>query len=385
MIAGIAEQVSLAGEVLLSPSADEVIVAVRDLLERGARLLVVCLRGSAVNPANEAAVGRIINASYPRHYLGAVPTLLSTDVSVIAGDADRMAAAVVNGYLHRRLATSLYKAEDDLRASGLARPLLIVTADGSVARVAKTRALATYQSGPAAGVHGAALLAQTYGLGCGADRRRGRDQHRLRPRPGRAAGAAAADRGGRAGDRAAIRRTALDRPGRRFRCRRRRGRGHRRAGQCRGRARARLLRPGRDRPDADRRVACPRLPGSGELSRRAAAAVPRPGGRGARARGRRAAGTVGGGSGAGHHRSGGAGSRQWRRRHAGPPGRPGSARRPVRGRPRAHLLRRRRRVPAARPSRREPGLARCTCRRSARSSPRSASAPSTSSIPTRHG
>jgi N-methylhydantoinase A len=165
MITGIAEELSPDGEVLLSPSPDEVITAVRDLLERGARLLVVCLRHSAVNPANEAAVSRIINASYPRHYLGAVPTLLSTDVSVIADDADRMAAAVVNGYLHRRLATSLYKAEDDLRAAGLARPLLIVTADGSVARVAKTRALDTYQSGPAAGVHGAALLARTYRLG----------------------------------------------------------------------------------------------------------------------------------------------------------------------------------------------------------------------------
>jgi N-methylhydantoinase A len=165
MITGLTETLSPDGEVLLSPSPDEVIAAVRDLLERGARLLVVCLRHSAVNPANEAAVGRIINASYPRHYLGAVPTLLSTDVSLIADDADRMAAAVVNGYLHRRLATSLYKAEDDLRAAGLARPLLIVTADGSVARVAKTRALATYQSGPAAGVHGAALLARSCQLG----------------------------------------------------------------------------------------------------------------------------------------------------------------------------------------------------------------------------
>ncbi len=165
MITGIAEELSPDGEVLVSPAPDEVITAVRDLLERGARLLVVCLRHSAVNPVHEAAVGRIINASYPRHYLGAVPTLLSTDVSVIADDADRMAAAVVNGYLHRRLATSLYKAEDDLRAAGLARPLLIVTADGSVARVAKTRALDTYQSGPAAGVHGAALLVRTYRLG----------------------------------------------------------------------------------------------------------------------------------------------------------------------------------------------------------------------------
>ncbi|MGH3205612.1 MAG: hydantoinase/oxoprolinase N-terminal domain-containing protein, partial [Streptosporangiaceae bacterium] len=165
MITGIAEELTPDGEVVLSPSPQEVITAVRDLLERGARLLVVCLRHSAVNPVHEAAVGRIISASYPRHYLGAVPALLSTDVSVIADDADRMAAAVVNGYLHRRLATSLYKAEDDLRAGGLTRPLLIVTADGSVARVAKTRALATYQSGPAAGVHGAALLARTYGLG----------------------------------------------------------------------------------------------------------------------------------------------------------------------------------------------------------------------------
>jgi N-methylhydantoinase A len=165
MITGIAEEVSPDGEVRLRPSASEVVAAVRDLLERGARLLVVCLRHSAVNPANEAAIGQIINASYPRHYLGAVPTLLSTDVSLAASDADRMAAAVVNGYLHRQLATSLYKAEDDLRAAGLPRPLLIVTADGSVARVAKTRALATYQSGPAAGVHGGALLARACGLG----------------------------------------------------------------------------------------------------------------------------------------------------------------------------------------------------------------------------
>ena len=52
MITGIAEELSPGGEVLLSPSPDEVIAAVRDLLERGARLLVVCLRHSAVNPAH---------------------------------------------------------------------------------------------------------------------------------------------------------------------------------------------------------------------------------------------------------------------------------------------------------------------------------------------
>jgi N-methylhydantoinase A len=164
MITGIRERMSPDARGRLAPAADEVVAAVRGLLERGARLLVVCLAGSAANPAHEAAVARVINDSYPRHYLGAVPVLLSTDVSAAVSDADRLTAAVVNGYLHRRLATSLYKAEDDLRASGLTRPLLIVTADGSVARVAKTRALDTYQSGPAAGVHGGALLARSYGL-----------------------------------------------------------------------------------------------------------------------------------------------------------------------------------------------------------------------------
>ena len=85
-----------------------------------------------LNPANEPAVLRTVNEGYPRHYLGAVPTLLSTHVSLGADDAVRTAAVVVNAYMHKRLATSLYKAEDDLRRSGFGRPLLVVTADGTV-------------------------------------------------------------------------------------------------------------------------------------------------------------------------------------------------------------------------------------------------------------
>jgi N-methylhydantoinase A/acetophenone carboxylase len=164
MVVGIAEEVAAGGEVKREPDPSEVNRVVRDLLERGARILVVSLRNGAANPANELAVMRTINDSHPRHYLGAVPTLLSSHVSAVADDAGRTAAAVVNAYMHKKLATSLYKAEDDLRADGFRHPLLVVTADGTVTRVAKTRALSTYQSGPAAGVHASALLGGAYDL-----------------------------------------------------------------------------------------------------------------------------------------------------------------------------------------------------------------------------
>jgi N-methylhydantoinase A len=164
MVSGIEERVRPDGVVERPPDPDEVNQVVRSLLERGARILVVSLANAAVNPENERVVLAIIDRSYPRHYLGAVPTLLSTHVSPVAGDAARTAAAVVNAYVHKKLATSLYRAEDDLRASGFRHPLLVVSADGTVTRVARTRALSTYQSGPAAGVQAAALLARACGV-----------------------------------------------------------------------------------------------------------------------------------------------------------------------------------------------------------------------------
>jgi len=163
-VAAIDEEVGAQGEVVREPDPEAVASTVRGLLELGARLIVVCLRNAAVNPANERAVRRIIDSSYPRHYLGAVPVLLSTQISASFDDTRRTTSAVVNAYMHQRLATSLYRAEDDLRRSGFRHPLLIVNTDGGVTRVAKTRALGTYQSGPTAGIHGSALLCRELGI-----------------------------------------------------------------------------------------------------------------------------------------------------------------------------------------------------------------------------
>lgn len=164
MVRGIDEAVDVDGGVVRPVDSKQVDEAVRELLELGARLLVVSLRNATSNPVNERAVLRAIDGGYPRHYLGAVATLISTQVSAVADDASRTASAVVNAYTHKQLSRSLYKAEDDLRLGGFRHPLLVVTGDGAVTRVSKTRAISTYQSGPAAGVHASAFLAASSGL-----------------------------------------------------------------------------------------------------------------------------------------------------------------------------------------------------------------------------
>ncbi|MBN2575019.1 MAG: hydantoinase/oxoprolinase family protein [Deltaproteobacteria bacterium] len=158
LIAEIDEEVDAAGVVVSKPRPGQVVEAARGLLGRGARALVVALRGSARAPESEREVERILDAEYPPHLLGCVPVTLSHQVSRRPEDKLRATAALLDARVRALLARSLREAEDGLRERGFPRPLLIVHADGGCGRVAKTRALDTYASGPAAVVHGAAKL-----------------------------------------------------------------------------------------------------------------------------------------------------------------------------------------------------------------------------------
>ena len=140
------------------PQPDDVVRAARLLLGRGARALVVALPRAAAEPANEGEVQRILDAEYPPHLLGHVPVTLSHQVSRRPEDVLRATAALLNARLHALLARSLRETEDALRERAFVRPLLVVHADGGCARVAKTRAIETCASGPAAVAHGAARL-----------------------------------------------------------------------------------------------------------------------------------------------------------------------------------------------------------------------------------
>ncbi|MBN1161845.1 MAG: hypothetical protein JXA17_07860, partial [Dehalococcoidales bacterium] len=143
---------------------EEVRLAIRSLLGRGARIIVVSLYHTHLDPSNELEVREIADDDYPKHYLGAVPLLLSNEVSTTTDNASRTNVALLNAYFHPDMVSFLYKAEDEVRKRGCRKPLLVVHADGGVARVAKTTAIMTHNSGPSAGVLGATYMSRLYNL-----------------------------------------------------------------------------------------------------------------------------------------------------------------------------------------------------------------------------
>jgi len=163
MVVGIQEEVSSAGEILKQPEQTAIMSAVQGLIDRGARCLVVCLRHSDLNPKNERLIRSMVKKEYPRDFLGSVPVFLSSDISRRPGEAERINAAVLNAYIHSKLVSLLYKAGEKLRQRLYRKNLFIVHNNNTIARVAKTRAINTYNSGPASGLMGARLIGQLYG------------------------------------------------------------------------------------------------------------------------------------------------------------------------------------------------------------------------------
>jgi len=143
----------------------EVLSKMQYLTDMGVRAIVVSLKNSHINPTHEKQIRGIIKEQYPNFFLGSVRVLLASEVSDQPGDFYRTNAVVINGYIHDSLVKYLYKSEDDLRANRYPRPLMIGHSHGGVARVAKTRAIDTYSSGPVFGMFGAEMVSRMYGFG----------------------------------------------------------------------------------------------------------------------------------------------------------------------------------------------------------------------------
>tara|TARA_R100001244_G_scaffold20643_2_gene21383 strand:+ start:54628 stop:56562 length:1935 start_codon:yes stop_codon:yes gene_type:complete len=148
-----------------NPDAGMILSAVKDLLETGARRICISLKDSFPDNSNEIAVKDIIEDQYPDHILGSVPVLLGSDMAPVRHDQTRAHYSLMNAYTHMRLASSLFKAEDLLRDNHRWNgALLIGHTSGGVARVGKTKAVDTIESGPIFGTFGGAFMAREYGL-----------------------------------------------------------------------------------------------------------------------------------------------------------------------------------------------------------------------------
>ncbi|WP_417592159.1 hydantoinase/oxoprolinase family protein [Parasphingorhabdus sp.] len=149
---------------LLGEATDtEVIQAVRTLIAQGASRLVLCLDGASA-ARDEGDLRRLLYTAFPRHLLGAVPLLFSTDLAPGASSERRIWSGLINAFLHPSMEQFLHHAEDRLRQHRTRNPLLVFRNDGGSTRVSRTIALHTYSSGPRGGAVGAAILAGHYGF-----------------------------------------------------------------------------------------------------------------------------------------------------------------------------------------------------------------------------
>jgi N-methylhydantoinase A/acetophenone carboxylase len=162
MVVEIDENSNLCEGAIRTPESASIMEAVQALIDRGARCLVVAFSGSELDPVNERYVRAVVKQEYPRDFLGSLPVFLASDISQRAGECERINAAVLNAYIHAKLVRLLYKAGEELRQREYRRNLFIVHNNGAVAGVPKTRAINTYNSGPAAGLLGARLVGSLY-------------------------------------------------------------------------------------------------------------------------------------------------------------------------------------------------------------------------------
>src|SRR6266487_1062374 len=159
LIRSVRERIDYSGAVLMDLGREDVRQALRELVDAGAEALVVCLTNATENPAHELRVQEIFLAEYPAHQLGAIPMLLSHQLSGRKGEYVRATSAIVDAFLHETMYHALSELEQNLREHGYARPMLVIHNSGGMDQLISSDALQTILSGPLAGISASEHLA----------------------------------------------------------------------------------------------------------------------------------------------------------------------------------------------------------------------------------
>ena len=165
LIRSVRERVDYGGTTLLELDEDDVRRVLRELVDAGAEALVVCLINAVENPAHELRVQEIFLEEYPAHQLGAIPMLLSHQLSGRKGEYVRCTSTIVDAFLHATMYHALSELEQNLRDNGYTQPMLVIHNSGGMAQLNSTDALQTIHSGPVAGIQASEHLAEEAGLG----------------------------------------------------------------------------------------------------------------------------------------------------------------------------------------------------------------------------
>ena len=152
------ERIDAYGNVVVSLQEDQVQELGLQLATKGYEAVAVAFLFSHKNSKHEDRVAEILTKVMPTAFI-----TTSNSVAPEIGEYERSATALFNAYVGPVIQSYLRRLEDSLKQAGLTQPLLVVQSNGGVNTAAQTIPIFTIESGPAAGVVGAAVITQSLG------------------------------------------------------------------------------------------------------------------------------------------------------------------------------------------------------------------------------
>ncbi len=156
----IAERMSAAGTTLQDPDEADVARAVAAAQRAGCEGVVVSFLHAWRAPRHEVAVAAIVARLAP-----GLTVFRGSEIWPAIREYERTTTAVLNAYVHPRIATYLDRVAAELARAGIAAPLLLTTSAGGTMTAAAGRrdCVGMLLSGTASGVVGAGVVAQAAG------------------------------------------------------------------------------------------------------------------------------------------------------------------------------------------------------------------------------
>jgi len=154
------ERVNYKGEELEPLNEDDVRRAAESFVREGVEAIAVCFLHSYANPAHEARCGELL-----RELLPEIPVTLSHEIIKEWREYERTNTTVLNAYVQPIAVQYLNTLERDLREMGMGPVAHVMQSNGGIAtfEMARRAPIKTCESGPVAGVIGAAVIGDLLG------------------------------------------------------------------------------------------------------------------------------------------------------------------------------------------------------------------------------
>ncbi|EMG88820.1 hydantoinase/oxoprolinase [Helicobacter pylori GAM115Ai] len=161
-IRGVTERTDVKGQVVIPVRQEEVKIAVKELLEAGAKAIVICLLQSHKNAESERIVRDIALKEIEK--LGkSIPVFASVDYYPQRKESHRMNTTILEAYAAEPSRQTLSKVSNRFKEHGAKFDLRVMATHGGTISWKAKELARTIVSGPIGGVIGSKLLGETLG------------------------------------------------------------------------------------------------------------------------------------------------------------------------------------------------------------------------------